>query len=414
MKKKKDLKTRLIRTGMISGILSLLIMIFMYYYWNDAPTFGYGGGLVKWMSTIKELQTEHETGEDLMLVNVSYDRTVVPYYTENEEYLGEMDMTDRKKLNDFLNMLKERDAYRYIVCDINFSDPQLKSEYDEELFSTIASMRDIVVASSNLDTDPEQIRDKVALSKYRIRSVGDGFLKYDFMTDGNPSLALKMWQDIEGGTYQEFWWGARMNGKQCFQTVIPDFKFAVYDDVNAEDSSMIIQNMGKTLQYYEKYPSYVNGYDDKIVLLGAWYNDDIHDTIIGQQPGVVILYNAFLALCNRDNHVPFWISLIVFIVIWLEIMFIFREAYLPAFRQKHKGNEWIWRWKTKQKEFRKEYPYIWQAIDILAELISFATPLAILMIIVYLCTGLFVNIIIVGFLLGCINFCRKRLILYCK
>jgi hypothetical protein len=223
-----------------------------------------------------------------------------------------------------------------------------------------------------------------------------------------------MWQDIEGGTYQEFWWGARMNGKQCFQTVIPDFRFAVYDDVNAEDSSIIIQNMGKTLQYYEKYPSYVNGYDDKIVLLGAWYNDDIHDTIIGQQPGVVIVYNAFLALCNRDNHVPFWISLLVFIVIWLEIMFIFREAYLPAFRQKHKGNEWIWRWKAKLKELRKEHPYIWQIIDIMAELISFATPLAILMIIVYLCTGLFVNIIIVGFFLGCINLCRKRLILYCK
>ena len=301
-----------------------------------------------------------------------------------------------------------------MAASTSVSDPQLKSEYDEELFSTIASMRDIVVASSNLDADPEQIRDKVALSKYRIRSVGDGFLKYDFMTDGNPSLALKMWQDIEGGTYQEFWWGARMNGKQCFQTVIPDFRFAVYDDVNAEDSSMIIQNMGKTLQYYEKYPSYVNGYDDKIVLLGAWYNDDIHDTIIGQQPGVVIVYNAFLALCNRDNHVPFWISLLVFIVIWLEIMFIFREAYLPAFRQKHKGNEWIWRWKAKLKELRKEHPYIWQTIDIMAELISFATPLAILMIIVYLCTGLFVNIIIVGFFLGCINLCRKRLILYCK
>ena len=178
--------------------------------------------------------------------------------------------------------------------------------------------------------------------------------------------------------------------------------------------NMIIQNMGKTLQYYEKYPSYVNGYDDKIVLLGAWYNDDIHDTIIGQQPGVVIVYNAFLALCNRDNHVPFWISLLVFIVIWLEIMFIFREAYLPAFRQKHKGNEWVWRWKAKLKELRKEHPYIWQTIDIMAELISFATPLAILMIVVYLCTGLFVNIIIVGFFLGCINLCRKRLILYCK
>jgi hypothetical protein len=95
-------------------------------------------------------------------------------------------------------------------------------------------------------------------------------------------------------------------------------------------------------------------------------------------------------------------------------MFIFREAYLPAFRQKHKGNEWIWRWKAKLKELRKEHPYIWQIIDIMAELISFATPLAILMIIVYLCTGLFVNIIIVGFFLGCINLCRKRLILYCK
>lgn len=408
MKKKKDLKTKLIRTGVLSGILSLLIMIFMYYYWNDAPTFGYGGGLVKWISTIKELRIEHDVLEDVMPVNVSYDRTVVPYETMDNEYLGEVDMTDRRKLNDFLNMLKERDAYKYIVCDINFSDPQLRSEYDEELFATIASMRDIVVASSNLKTDPEAIRDKVALSKYRIRSVGDGFLKYDFMTDGYPSLALKMWQDIEGGTYEEFWWGARMNGKPCFQTVIPDFRFALYDDVSAKDSTLIIQNMGKALGYYKVSPSYAQGYDGKVILLGAWYNDDIHETIIGQQPGIVIVYNAFLALCNRDNHVPFWVSLLIFIVIWLEIMFIFRKSYLPAFRQKHKDKDWIWGWKKRLEGFRKNYPYLWGAIDVLAELISYATPLAILMIIVYLCTGLFVNILIVGFILGCISFFSEK------
>lgn len=408
MKKKKDLKTKLIRTGVLSGILSLLIMIFMYYYWNDAPTFGYGGGLVKWISTIKELRIEHDVLEDVMPVNVSYDRTVVPYETIDNEYLGEVDMTDRRKLNDFLNMLKERDAYKYIVCDINFSDPQLRSEYDEELFATIASMRDIVVASSNLKTDPEAIRDKVALSKYRIRSVGDGFLKYDFMTDGYPSLALKMWQDIEGGTYEEFWWGARMNGKPCFQTVIPDFRFALYDDVSAKDSTLIIQNMGKALGYYKVSPSYAQGYDGKVILLGAWYNDDIHETIIGQQPGIVIVYNAFLALCNRDNHVPFWVSLLIFVVIWLEIMFIFRKSYLPAFRQMHKDKDWIWGWKKRLEEFRKNSPYLWGAIDVLAELISYATPLAILMIIVYLCTGLFVNILIIGFILVCISFFSEK------
>lgn len=396
------------RSGALSAFLTLLIMVVVYFYWNDGPTYGYGNELIKWMSIAREFQTEHEAAEDVIAIDVAFDRTTVPYYTENDEYLGTVDITDRKKLTDFLKMLKERDAYRYIVCDVNFSDPQLKSEHDEELFNTIASMRDIVVASSDFDKDPELIRDKLALSKYKIHSVGDGFLKYDFMVEGKPSLALKMWQDIEGGTYEEFWWGAKMNGRPCMQTVIPSFRYAVYGDVYAEDCSISIQNMSNALRYYQMAPVYSRGYDDKIVLIGAWRNDDIHDTIIGQQPGVVIIYNAFLSLCNRDNQVSFWIYLIVFLTIWMEIMFIFRDSWTSVLRKRTRKNKWICRWKEGLEKFRRKHRVLWLVMDVISELINFATPLVLLMVIVYCTSGMFVNILVVGLFLGCISYLQKK------
>ena len=105
------------RSGALSAFLTLLIMVVVYFYWNDGPTYGYGNELIKWMSIAREFQTEHEAAEDVIAIDVAFDRTTVPYYTENDEYLGTVDITDRKKLTDFLKMLKERDAYRYIVCD---------------------------------------------------------------------------------------------------------------------------------------------------------------------------------------------------------------------------------------------------------------------------------------------------------
>lgn len=395
--------------GGLSAILSFLIMIFMHFYWNDSPTFGYGDKIIKFMSMTKELFIDRQPVENVIAINVSYDRMTAPYYAPNEEYLGVVDMTDRKKLNDFLNMLKERDAYSYIVCDINFSDPQLKSEYDEELFATIASMRDIIVASSDLNKDPEQIKEKTVLSKYKINSAGDGFFKYDFMIDGKPSMALKMWLDMENGTYEEYWWGAKMNGKSCFQTIVPDFKFAIYSDVNAADSSVTMQNMGNALQYYKISPSYARFYDGKIVLIGAWKNNDIHDTIIGQQPGIVITYNAFLALYNKDNSMPFWVCILTFIVTWLECMFIFRSSFTPKLSRHIKNKlRILLRIKITFHKLAKKYPFSWFFIEVLLSFVTFTTPLGVLMFVVYFTTGVFVNLIIIGFILWCVSHCNKK------
>lgn len=424
MKLRSELKIKFIKAAAVSAVLSLLFLVLLYFYWNEGPTYGYGNQIAKWMSIVKELSIERKPVEDVMPVNVSYDRTAVPYYTPNDEFLGMLDMTDRQKLAAFLKMLKERDAYRYILCDINFSDPCLRSEYDDELFNTIASMRDIVVASSDLETDPEAIREKVALSEYVRRNVGDDYLKYDFMQDGNPSIALKMWQELDGGTYMESWWGALMNGRLCLKTLIPDFKYVVYGDVYAADNSMNIQNMGKTLQYYQRNHAYVRAFDDKIVLLGSWKNDDIHSTIAGMQPGIVVIYNAYLALKNMDNHVSLWTFTLIFIVVWLELMLIFRGSYGPLLHDVLRRNmekirhdeRTLWkRWIfwceeefVKFKAFKEEHDTVWEFLNWPFGLINYGTPLIAMVILVYVMDGVFVNVIILGLFLGIVNQFQKK------
>lgn len=294
------------------------------------------------------------------------------------------------------------------------------SAYDDELFGTIASMRDIVVASSDLRSDPEEIRDKVALSEYMRRHVGDDFLKYDFMKDGNPSMALKIWQDLEGGTYEESWWGALMNGKLCLKTLIPDFKFAVRDKVNAKDSTVIVHNMCKILDFHKIAPMILQNFDNKIVLLGSWTNDDIHSTIAGMQPGVVVVYNAYLALKNMDNNISGWIYLLVFVVVWLELMIVFRHSYANLLKEslnkrlqrgkllkiKHKKA------KLRIEKFLKKHRKMATVLRIMkvciAAFINYGLPLTILMVVVYLASGVFVNIIIVGFFLSIVNWLQNN------
>lgn len=420
MKKMNGLRHKLIKVGAVSAVLAAIVLVLLHFYWNSGPTYGYGNQIAKWLGTFKELTTVRVPSEDVICVSVSYDRTTVPYCSEKGDTLGTIDITDREKLAAFLNLLKERDKYRYVICDINFSDPMIISAYDDELFGTIASMRDIVVASSDLRSDPEEIRDKVALSEYMRRHVGDDFLKYDFMKDGNPSMALKIWQDLEGGTYEESWWGALMNGKLCLKTLIPDFKFAVRDKVNAKDSTVIVHNMCKILDFHKISPMILQNFDNKIVLLGSWTNDDIHSTIAGMQPGVVVVYNAYLALKNMDNNISVWIYLLVFVVVWLELMIVFRHSYANLLKEslnkrlqrgkllkiKHKKA------RLRIEKFLKKHRKMATVLRIMkvciAAFINYGLPLTILMVVVYLASGVFVNIIIVGFFLSIVNWLQNN------
>lgn len=394
-----------LKAGLVSAALSALLLVLVYVYWNRSYTYGYGDKMIVNWAKRKDLYIGHKfDGSKIAPVNVAYDKILVPHIDRRDSTVaGVRAITDRGELLTFLKMLKERDRYGYIMCDVRFDDHH--TEYDEELFATIASMRDIVVACDNKEDAPEAIRDVVAESKYTSRQVGDMFMKYDLLLpDGSSSMALRMWEDITGNHLEKKWWGYTIGGKLCVRSLVYDFRYSIYDDLSHTDAeapegvnmySSSLQNLGSQVvePYLEGYKS-GKYFDGKFIIVGDFTEYDIHTTITGNQPGPVVVFNALLSLMEGDNILPFWVYLLVYVVFWLESMFLLRNKFelnLRSFR--------IFR-QIRARFYRKRRPGqrmgIHNTLYLLLGFFTYSTPLWIMGVALYAVLGIFVNVIIVG------------------
>ena len=394
-----------LKAGLVSAALSALLLVLVYVYWNRSYTYGYGDQMiVKWAQR-KDLYIGHKFDDSKIVpVNVAYDKILVPHIDKRDSTIaGVRPITDRGELLAFLKMLKERDKYGYIMCDVRFDDHQ--TEYDEELYATIASMRDIVVATDNVEESPEAIRNVVAESQYSSRQVGDIFMKYDLIhSDGSPSLALRMWEDITGGKMKKKWWGYTIDGKLCVRSLVYDFRYSIYDDLSHTDAkapkdsymySPSLRNLGS--QIVEPYQEgFISGkfFDGKFIILGDFTEYDIHTTISGNQPGPIVVFNAFLSLMHGDNILPFWVYLLVYIVFWLESMFLLRNKFELNLR-----NFRVFR-RIRAVFYRKRRPDqrtgLHKTLYLMLGFLTYSTPLWIMGVCLYAVLGIFVNVIIVG------------------
>ena len=136
---------------------------------------------------------------DVCFVNVSHDRQLA-YINPDDHDAGNTDITDRRKLLQFLRKIEDDQVkYKYIMMDIRF-DKNLKTEYDDSLFHQIAKMRDIVIAHHHSDSEDYDLADtilrpKLGMSDYRIIPTAGSFSRYTFLQDNKPSLALKMYDE---------------------------------------------------------------------------------------------------------------------------------------------------------------------------------------------------------------------------
>lgn len=401
MKKRNDF----VQAALLSSGLAFILLLFTYYYWNRSYTYGYGDDIIARAAMIKDLTVEDDyDGSNVVPVNVAYDKVLIPHVDERDGTVaGVKAITDRGKMLSFLKMLKDRDMYEYVVCDVNFDDYQ--TEYDDELFRTIASMRDIVVASNNPAEVSEIIREKTVRAYYKVRKVGDDFMKYEYLyPDGEPGMALRIWEDITGGELKERWWGYTMNGKICVRSIVPDFRYSIYDDItdayersvkNVNVYTSRIYNLGAhVVEPYEKGLTSGKFFDGKIILIGDLTDQDIHDTIVGAQSGTVIIFNAFLALLNGDNIIPFWVYLLLFVVFWLESMFLFRHK----FGLKISSLKIVRRIRVccLRKLSLKGRNRLNGFLGILLDFVSYSTPLVLVALFIYAVCGIFVNAIIIG------------------
>ena len=182
--------------------LSIPTMMLLLLYVMDITDFSTEGEvkLLKYahMLEIAIRPEEQAVPDDVLFINISYDKELVPVYDEYGMPMGNIDVTDREKLWKLLCAAERNGSYKYILLDI-FFEKGYRTEYDSLLFDKIASMPRIIIPKHrDGELDDSILTAKAAYADYRSDIEESGFIKYPLFIRNEPTLATAMYETCSG------------------------------------------------------------------------------------------------------------------------------------------------------------------------------------------------------------------------
>jgi hypothetical protein len=290
-------------------------MLFAVYVLLDQDfTYGDEKFLIKWSTILKKIVLgidDKPPKSDFLFINTCYDNMLIDKLDEDGFPIGNQVITDRDKLAElFAKLNKNPDAYKYILCDVFFENESLS---DDDLLSELSRINKIIVPF-NFTPDEEIINPvfdvNKGLSEYTV--ISGSFLKYRLVrSDSLMSIPLKMYCDLTNTEFDKRKVFSFADGKLSFNNVLIDFRLRYYDiqrNINPDAYPMI--NLGELLSLPDSVAA--ESFNNRIIVIGDLLGSDIHQTVIGDMPGALILLNAYLTLANQENIVKLPLILILF------------------------------------------------------------------------------------------------------
>jgi hypothetical protein len=338
----------------VFSLVCALILSFSCYLVENQPFSFSDKSFLFYIFEMPFRQLPHDFDRTVKFVNVSHDRQLVPI-DPTDSALGNTDITDRRKLLQFLNRLEDEDVeYQAIMLDIRF-EKNLRTDVDSILFNKIFSMRDIVVAHHKSDPTTEYkiadslLLDKAGYADYKQVAYESNFFRYPFLQEQGPSLALKLYDVIRAQP-------ASIKKLSCFPIYWCDKRLCtncpllpIHGDVYDKWVSPYKQGKGKGFNehfsYYEDLGADWLAWESDIrdwrtELKGAYivigdFENDVHDTYAGPRSGAFINWLAYVYL-EAGSHILSWSYVcLIFIFYALMVYFMF---FLSNFARKP-GNE---------------------------------------------------------------------------
>ena len=307
------------KKAIVMSLFSVIVISLLSYMLNnqtlfpgeDLPRFG----LIDFVKH-RVLNNKSATDDKAVFVNVAYDKTLITAYEGDPDTIdeksipkGKIDITDRSKLLEFLQILQKTNTYAYILLDIRFETQYKVPEVDSLLFAQIAQMRDIVVAShTDMEKQESRIAGKMAYNDYPTTLISTNFVRYKYLYADQASMALYAYREITGKDIRKhaFWYSS--DGKLCYNSLFLDFP--------VEEVSMIREEYLGVDMLEDSPENIAVKTKGKYVVIGDLTND-VHVTYCGEKAGAVITYNAFLALMSGKHIVSLWVSLLMAVIYFL-------------------------------------------------------------------------------------------------
>lgn len=249
--------------------------------------------------------------DDVVLINVGCDKAVA-YMVEDGDTLGTVDITDREKLIHLFRVAKDA-HYKYLFADIRFPK-EVQSDYDRELYDLMEQMPRFVISTHADITLADPRLAKVAGYADYGTTLTTGFSRYQLLQDDMPSVALKMYQEMDGGTLERYGpiyaegWKLSFN---CIFVPVPLSLVTAFDGDNLEAQ----MRLGSQLFRYETDDEIRHLLQDKIVIVGD-FDNDVHATYAGNIPGALINFLSYLQVKEGRHHfnLLFWLPIFLFYV----------------------------------------------------------------------------------------------------
>lgn len=300
------------------SVASALVLFFSCYFIDNLSYSFLGEATIgQHIEQIKQFfnSDSESIPEDLLLINVAYDRQLVDLYDEFGFPKGNIDITDRTKLLTLLSKLKCSN-YKCVVLDVVFPD-QYSTEEDASLFNLISSMHDIIIPKSrNITLADPRLTEKARYSDYSTHISETNFVKYEFIRDNEVTLPYQLYLTLYGNEILS--WGPFyfFNGKLANKSVVLRHPIKLWNKYSSADGN---EQMAEN-QYFDLGSDILDLdlniddiADNKIIVIGDFTENDIHDTYLGKIAGPIINLNAFYALKNDNLSLPY--SFIVFLLL---------------------------------------------------------------------------------------------------
>ncbi|UXX79722.1 CHASE2 domain-containing protein [Reichenbachiella carrageenanivorans] len=320
-------------------IVHALVMIFLTFYLMSLPWLAGDEKLLIWStSALKFANREIPPSEKYALINTSYDLQLIDRLDDFGFPIGQRVITDREKLTWLLDIISQSQTPpKYIILDVHFLDT---TDFDSALDSVLQRFDQLII-SYHLGDDgyleyPVFQNTNKGLSDYVIGSVFDGVYKYQLIHHDSLKLTpLKVHEQLSGKSATQWGPWVKIGEQWTPNNFIMNYRL-LQKDIEDIEIGFNPVSMGELLFLENQdIQDYVAG---KIVVIGDFFENDMHETLFEITAGPLILLNALLTIQAGDTYINFWFFALLFAAYtYLSYMVFVEGDYMEKMITRHFG-----------------------------------------------------------------------------
>ncbi len=246
-----------------------------------------------------------ELKKQFLFINCAYDKLLIPY--EDDHGSGQITITDRQKLAGLLSVFNQAGRKpKLVVIDLLFIEP---SPVDTLLSAALSQSQNLILGWDT-DAGSIQLPPQLAKGQAAYYTASGTFLKYPVLSARDKTLPTAIYSFLEHKNPYSTWLGfVRMGSEWWLNSFIVDIEMR---KAFLEDNQLAYVNLGEMLDA-ESAGEIEESTAGKIVIIGDIFMNDQHDTVLGKQPGPMIVLNTYLSMLKGQATITWSGSLLLFV-----------------------------------------------------------------------------------------------------